>query len=302
MADPHGSSLLPPDVRDLLAGAFADTPITAVTPTFGGFSNLTVAATIGEQACVIKAATRLTKRADVRREARLLGILAARGLPTPHLLRLIDAAEWTIAVTAAAPGLNGLLVLQQNAAVLPQLYRLLGGALAQVHQVTLPDDDDVSLAQRVLATSAQLPQLALDPPLHTILAASLEHPIWRAEPIHLVHGDLGLHNLLWDGAQLTLLDWEWASRGPSLLDLAWLRWTLRWRDLPDSLWAAFAHAYAAAAPFAALDAAAARALMLGQIAMILGRVRGQPVAAEWQRRARWTQGLPDAAVGWNEAD
>jgi hygromycin-B 7''-O-kinase len=35
----------------------------------------------------------------------------------------------------------------------------------------------------------------------------------------LVHGDLTFENILWDGATLTLLDFEWARGGPPDLDL-----------------------------------------------------------------------------------
>jgi hypothetical protein len=67
--------------------------------------------------------------------------------------------------------------------------------------------------------------------------------------------------------------------------LAWLHWTMRWRGLPEDLWRDALAAYGRPAP----PDDALTALALGQIAMILARVSGQPAArAEWLRRAVWT--------------
>ena len=279
--------LLPPEILDMLTEAFG-MPTTDVQPTFGGFSNLTVSATIGAQRCVIKAATRPIKREDVRREAVVLAALAASMVPIAPLVKLIDAESWTIAVTAALPGVNGLHVLEHDTAALPNLYRALGVALAAVHRVQLAARPEFALTDRVRAVAHEISQFALDPPLDQALRSSLSDAVWQGQPARLVHGDIGLHNMLWDGATLALLDWEWASHGTPLLDLAWLRWTLRWRNLPESLWAAFSETYQINGPTTALDQATLRTLMLGQIAMILVRVRGQPAFAEWLRRAEWT--------------
>jgi aminoglycoside phosphotransferase (APT) family kinase protein len=109
----------------------------------------------------------------------------------------------------------------------------------------------------------------------------------------LVHGDAGLHNLLWDGRIAALLDWEWAGCGSPLLDLAWLHWTMRWRDLPVALWQTMLARYGDGPALACGSSPAAlRALALGQIAGILARVQGQPGAwGEWLRRLRWTLAL-----------
>ncbi|KPV52951.1 hypothetical protein SE17_12475 [Kouleothrix aurantiaca] len=84
-----------------------------------------------------------------------------------------------------------------------------------------------------------------------------------------------------------------AAWGTPLLDLAWVWWTLRWRDLPAARWHGFLEAYRVAG---GVRLAAAReevrALALGQIAGLLVRSRGQPAAfAEWQRRAVWSLAL-----------
>lgn len=40
----------------------------------------------------------------------------------------------------------------------------------------------------------------------------------------LSHGDFGIHNVLIDESNLTLLDWEWACFSDPLLDVAWMCW------------------------------------------------------------------------------
>jgi aminoglycoside phosphotransferase (APT) family kinase protein len=277
-------TLLPPPVAALAARALGE-PIGELAPTYGGFSNLTLFATVGGRRCVIKAASTPTKQADVRREAALLPLLAAAGLPSPPLLAFAEDADWSVALTAALPGRNGLQLLADAPEALPAIFEALGPALATSHRALLRDAlPHMALAERVAEAQAALASRGLPQPLY----ASLADALWQA-PGGLVHGDVGLHNLLWDGQRLSLLDWEWASLGPPLLDLAWLRWTIRWRGLPESLWRRFAASYAAAGGAAVLDPPALATLALGQIGLIMVRVADQPAAyAEWLRRLDWT--------------
>lgn len=282
-------SLLPLDLEALLTAHFGSPP-TDVAPTFGGFSNLTVRATLAGARCVVKAATTPAKRADVAHEARLLPLLCAAGLPTPQPLALLHSPDWTVSVTAELPGRNGLQLLNEAPEALPAVFAALGRTLARVHTTTPPNDEALALTHRVAAARSALAQFdapeAQIEPLHQALA----HPIWRSGGC-LIHGDSGLHNLLWAPEDAFLLDWEWAARGPALLDLAWLRWTIAWRALPQSLWETCAAAYGAF-PMP-LDAPTQAALALGQIGLILARVADQPAArAEWLRRAAWTADLP----------
>jgi aminoglycoside phosphotransferase (APT) family kinase protein len=281
---------LPPKVAALVAGAFGGAPIAEIAPTTGGFSHLSRFATIGGRLCVIKAADQLAQRADIRREALVLPLLRARGLPTPQLLALAEDDDWTVAVTAALPGAPGLSLLDGLA--LPAVYAALGRLLARLHAGPPPAELGLALAPQLARARAALPALVADGALRLALADALEHPAWQGPP-RLIHGDLGLHNLLWDGNELALLDWEWAAAGPPLLDVAWLRWTIAWRHLPVSLWDAFLAGYGqpqAAAP------ASLRAMMLGQIGLILLRVAALPAArAEWLRRAGWTLDSPEAS-------
>lgn len=281
--------MLPTPILNLLHSAFPGQSIGDLAATSGGFSNLTASATIGQERCVLKAATQPLKRADVRREAQVLRRLRPHELPTPALLALVEDDDWTVAVTRYVAGEHGLGVLSHAPEQLGPLYHALGRLLAQLHR--LPQLDDIpSLAQRIDYALAALPALDLDPALADVLRDALEHPVWHAQPAGLAHGDAGLHNLLWDGRIAALLDWEWSGWGAPLLDLAWLAWTIRWRDLPLAHWHAALAGYGDG-PALANGAAPAelRALALGQIASILVRAHGQPGAwGEWLRRLRWT--------------
>lgn len=111
----------------------------------------------------------------------------------------------------------------------------------------------------------------------------------RGSPPRRVHGDAGLHNLLWGSRGLTLLDWELGGWGDPRLDLAWVAWTLRFRALPAPCWEALLAGYGREqAQALGLDGAALKALALGQVAGLLARAAGRPAWDEWLRRARWT--------------
>jgi aminoglycoside phosphotransferase (APT) family kinase protein len=280
--------MLPTHILNLLRAAFPGQSIGDLAATSGGFSNLTAIAMIGGERGVVKAATAPLKRADVRREAQVLRLLRDQALPTPALLALAEDDTWTIAVTRYVAGEHGLALLSRAPDQLDALYHALGELLAQVHR--LPLAGAPPLAERLDHALASLPSLEIEPDLLAALRAALEHPIWRSQPPGLAHGDAGLHNLLWDGRITALLDWEWSGWGAPLLDLAWLAWTIRWRNLPASLWQRALVGYGDG-PALANGAAPEelRALALGQIASILARAQGQPSAwDEWQRRLRWT--------------
>jgi aminoglycoside phosphotransferase (APT) family kinase protein len=281
---------LPDQVLALVAAALPGQPIADLKATEGGFSHRTALATIAGRRCLIKAAEAPAKRADVRHEARVLALLRGQGLPAPEPIALAEGEGWTVGISAALPGRAGISLYAQPE-LLPQAYRELGRLLARVHAAPLPPPTPaLLLAERARADQAALPELGLPPALSAELDAALAHPAWRPAAPHLVHGDAGLHNLIWDDGAAALVDWEWSGWGAPALDLAWVGWTMRWRAVDPGLWDVFLGAYRAAggAPEAP-DPATNRALALGQIAGILVRVRDQlPARAEWLRRAHWT--------------
>lgn len=282
--------MLPNSITERLARAWPALPISAITPTVGGFSHHSALVTIGARRCVLKAAEHPPRRAALRHEARVLTLLQGTGLPAPALVGLLDDNDWTIMVMPMLPGASGVTIYAQPAPVQRAAVGALARLLASVHQSPLrPPGDTLLLANRTSQVRAQLAHHPLGTQLHAALTASLDHPAWHAGSTSLVHGDAGLHNLLWHPPAPALVDWEWAGWGNPHLDLAWVWWTLRWRQAPGALWQAFEQQYHQIVPHPRTPAGAMRALALGQIAGILTRVAGQPEAyAEWVRRAAWT--------------
>lgn len=287
-----GLIMLGDRVLDLVAAAFPGQSIHDHAPATGGFSHYTALATIGGVPCAIKAAELPAKRADVRHEAQMLELLRDTGLPAPRRLALIEANGWTISVSTALAGHPGMQLYAQPE-LLGRAYRELGQLLATVHSAPVaPPAPELLLSQRACQVRAVLPQLGLTPTLHHVCAASLAHPAWQPGMPALVHGDAGLHNVLWQAGIAGLIDWEWAGWGNPLFDLGWVYWTMRWRAVAAGYWQLFLGSYRAARPAILPADGSMRALVFGQIANLLVRVRDVPAArAEWLRRAKWTLGL-----------
>ncbi|HMQ33969.1 MAG TPA: phosphotransferase [Chloroflexaceae bacterium] len=292
---------LPPPVAALLAAAFPGAPVAGLAPTVGGFSNLTLRARVGGVPCVLKAASHPAKVADLRREARALALLRGRRLGAPRALAFREGGGWALLVTGRRPGAPGLTLYGGPPEALAPACAALGQALSRLHAAPIaPPGDlgDLLVAGRAAATAKALGVLPLPPELRAPLAEALAHPAWRPARPRLVHGDAGLHNILWGRRGLTLLDWELAGWGDPRLDLAWAAWALRFRGAPPALWAALLDGYGpqrAAALGLADDAL--RALALGQIAALLVRASGLPAWDEWLRRARATLQLNQIAPG-----
>jgi aminoglycoside phosphotransferase (APT) family kinase protein len=286
---------LPAPITSLLHIRWPGAQIARVTATQGGFSNLTLALDLDDRPLILKAASSLVKRRDLRHEARVLALLRDSPLPVPAVLEVLEDAEWTVELLGRLPGRNALLHLADPIETLLAIYTSLGALLARLHQLPPPAQAGAlgSLADQARAAAEQLGALDLAGDLAAPTARGLE---WASDPARasrLVHGDPGAHNLLWDwGAGVTaLLDWEWAGLGDPLIDIAWVCWTIRFRQLPAQVGAAFLHAYGG--PAHVIDERAARHAVLAQIAQILLRVRDLPPARdEWLRRLAWTLALP----------
>jgi aminoglycoside phosphotransferase (APT) family kinase protein len=286
---------LPEPVRVLVQRAFPSTPLADPTPTIGGFSNLTVGIDLCGMPAIIKAATTPLKRADLRREARVLLALAGSGLPIAPLITILEDPDWTVVVLGMLPGENGLQRLNDPPEALADLYRELATLLARVHAIDLlsmigSDAIDLCLANRADVVAAALPALDLPLALHNALIGGVARVGASTHARQLVHGDPGAHNILWHGQISALLDWEWAGYGDPLTDIAWICWTLRFRHIPANIRDVFLRAYGHEHP----DSTVLRDLALAQIASILVRVADSPAArAEWLRRLEWTLSLPE---------
>lgn len=284
---PDPSPILPPDVIALIearAGAGSVRPLRAA---HGGFSHLTAHARIAGAACVVKASNTVAGRAELLRERDALATLGP-GVPSARLRFDVADETWVVLVLEELPGESGVRLFAGAHDALASAYTQLGEALARVHAQPAPP---ALPAMADVYAGAGLATLDLSSGLRAALRDALSHPAWRAGPARLVHGDAGLHNVLWrDGRLVALLDWEWACGGNAQLDLAWLRWTQRWRAMPDEMWDAALSGYASGGGDASVPPPdEARALALGQIAMILMRSReNAPAFAEWMRRLAWT--------------
>jgi Ser/Thr protein kinase RdoA (MazF antagonist) len=277
----------------LIATACSATSICEVAPTFGGFSHRSAVLLLDERRVVAKAAESEPKRADLRHEARVLDSLHGRGLPVAPLLALAENERWSVEVLGFVPGTPGLRLLADTPAVLAEVYAALGALLARFHcsEPRLPHAEAL-LAERAETQLRALPALHLGAELQGQLGRALAHPAWHAAAPVLVQGDAGLHNILWDGAITALLDWEWSGYGSPLIDITWVYWTICWRGLAPDVWHDFLGGYGRGAAIPQLNASELRALALGQIAGILGRVQfDRGARAEWQRRAYWTLAL-----------
>ncbi len=281
------TSALPQPILALLAEGFPGQPITLLGKTTGGFSHHTSVVAISGAEYIIKAANAPLKRADVRHEAEVLRLLQGHELPVPRLVTLLEDESWTVEVVNRIEGQPGIYLYEKPYAELGLAFRQLGKLLAETHLTPSVALALELLVTRTRETDAALQQLPLDDELQTHLQASLNHSVWSEGDTHLVHGDAGLHNILWTSHITALLDWEWASCGTPLSDLAWLQWTMHFRGIPH-MWEIFRAGYG---PLPQGDASpeALRALVLGHMAHILTRIHQQtPVYQEWQRRICWT--------------
>lgn len=287
------TTTLPQPVLSVIGAAFPGAPLSGLAPTVGGFSNLSVAARLGAMAVVVKASDLPAKGADLRREALVLDLIRGHGFGAPEALAFGEAEGWSVLVTRWLPGVPGFSLYGGPAAELAPVCAALGRALARLHAAPMPRPtaaSELDLAGRASALAAALERLALPHDLRASLVAALGHRAWHTPRPQFVHGDAGLHNLLWDDGKLSLLDWELAGWGDPRLDLAWAAWTMRFRGLPAVLWEQLLEGYESAGGAGhELDDETLRCLALGQVAALLVRASGRPWAwDEWLRRARAT--------------
>lgn len=107
------SVAIPPVLSAWLIETLRVDSLRDVRSTVGGFSNLTFSALVGDGRVVVKAANNELKRADLRREAAMLGRVAAEEtLRVPNIRAHADVEDWTVLVLDWVDGEPGLNVLQ----------------------------------------------------------------------------------------------------------------------------------------------------------------------------------------------
>jgi homoserine kinase type II len=172
-------------------------------------------------------------RDDVVREAAIVEHVAARGVPTPRPIHARDGlpfALWQGAFISLFPWVEGHTL--GRAEVGPPQAEAAGRALALLHRAgnDLSDRrpgryeaDEIERRMHVIATvhAASDPVLAAAAKVLTPALAELRSKRDAGLPLGLIHGDLFIDNVLYqDGALAALLDFEQASWGPLLYDLA----------------------------------------------------------------------------------
>ena len=277
---------IPSAVARSLQRHFPNQRLLGFETTMGGFSNWTQRAVLEGQQLIVKAASNPHKRLDLRREASALQNLLGIGLPIAPLYALDEYEHTSVALLGYLPGVNGLRLLEQQSPSISTLYQQLAQCLAQLHASPLPQHPLLAepIAQRASTAFAQA-EHRIPAALQAVLVDGLQ-ALHELPTIHLIHGDPGAHNLLWDGKLTALLDWEWAGAGHALIDLAWLKWTLRFRKLGEEIWNAICVGYGT---MPAADEGLMQRLAFGQMAAIIARLNDQPTArTEWLRRVAWT--------------
>lgn len=275
--------------------------------TVGGHSNLVFICALSDgRRVVVKAATSSAKRADVEREAAVLGVLADESLPVARMVAASHDDEWAVVVTEHLEGRDGLSVVP-DMSLDPDLAArtgaLMGETLRAIHTTAprpLPGDAFDRGAQ---ATAAMDAIRASGAPADIIESSvvALGDPLHR-RGLAFMHGDPGLHNIVWCAAQpgrplalRAVVDWELAGWGNPMVDVAWVWWTLWFRGLPPQTGQAFADGYGRWAIEAmgwsgdTVDAA-----VRSQMAALLARTEpGTEVRKLWVERIRGLGALPD---------
>ena len=169
---------------------------------------------------------------DVAREAAIVAFVAARGVPTPAPARTTAGAPfaiWRGQFVSLFPWSPGRTLTRGD--MTPDHARQAGAALAKLHRAgeTFPDHrpgryEPDEIDRRLAHISAAA---GADPTLASAVAtlqpelASLARERRPDVPLGLIHGDLFIDNVLYDGAVLSsLLDFEQASWGRLVYDVA----------------------------------------------------------------------------------
>ena len=225
-------SLTAPDVRDILrAFGFAPESYQGHAPIAAGTvnTNVRVETTTGPRFLRINEGKTAD---DVAREAAIVAFVAARGVPTPPPARTtagLPYATWRGTFVSLFPWSAGRTLTRAD--MTPDHARQAGAALGKLHRAGAtfpdhrpgryePDEIDRRLAHvaTVAGGDAALGEAiaTLQPELAT-LAAERRPDV----PLGLIHGDLFIDNVLYDGPSLAaLLDFEQASWGRSVYDIA----------------------------------------------------------------------------------
>ena len=287
--------LIPADLAAQVRSWVPSGKVQLLESTVGGFSNLSFLARINGEKSVVKAASADLKRADIRREAEILGRLAESEVPfpVPTAVVLLEGG-WTVLITRHFEGTSAI-ERRPGPAGLRIRAEILGRLLATIHATSIAPDRasecGLNLVERADSAAGMVQSSDLPDRVRAQLIASLQDPIMR-KGMALVHGDFGLHNVLWvegpgRAVRLGLIhDWEWAGWGNPLVDIAWLWWSFQHRKIGEEPWRAFVAGYGAWAMSAlGWSPETVTTLVRAQMAhLILRTSPGSGPRAEWLSR------------------
>lgn len=187
-------------------------------------------------------------------EFKLLSALHSAGLPVPQPYFVDTSAKIFDAPYIVLEFIDG--ETDFAPANLDDFLRQMASVLAQIHRLDLAQHDLSFLPTRDAGISGWLknPPATLD---ETLQESRIRHTLgsaWRfpnMNPAGLLHGDYWVGNLLWKNGELTgVVDWEDATLGDPLSDLAVSRLEVLWAFGADAMHTYTRH-YQAAMP--ALD-------------------------------------------------
>jgi aminoglycoside phosphotransferase (APT) family kinase protein len=168
----------------------------------------------------------------LEKEAELMRLAAARGVPSPHVLHILQASDG-IGRGFIMDRVDGetiprkILRDPQFAAVRPKLARQVGGILARIHSIdvaTLPALPLKSAASQLSDLRQVYENDGQPRPVFELAFRWLQERMPPPLPSHrLVHGDFRHGNLIIgpDGVR-AVLDWEIAHVGDPFCDLGWI--------------------------------------------------------------------------------
>jgi len=223
-------TLPPDDIRAVLAG-FGVGGYRSHAAIAAGTINTNVAVETGEGRYFLRVNEGKTQQ-DVEREAAIVFHLAARGVPTPAPLRARNGEPflvWSGAYVSLFPWVPGRVLGRHEIKAEPA--RQAGQALATLHRAGGGYPDQRAGRYEPEEIRRRFDRIAGmaggDPALRDAVAmmgpelAALERERRPTLPHGVIHGDLFIDNVLYEGDRLTaLLDFEQASWGRLAYDLA----------------------------------------------------------------------------------
>jgi aminoglycoside phosphotransferase len=195
-------------------------PATTITKIAAGLSGAGVYRVEADgQAYVLKISDETQPLADWRRGVHIRHLAANAGL-TPRVAHVDEARR---AVLSAFVVDRSFPMFYRTPGTHEAALALLGQTLRRVHELPLPADAEAKDARELLSTTWSgltsgfpLPAFVGD----TVRRVLAEEPPASERPVVLSHNDVNPSNLVYDGENLLLHDWETAGPNDPFYDLA----------------------------------------------------------------------------------